>query len=134
MSLIVGILAPNNCFCQAVRVEHEGKVGIWMPDEMAQKVLADVAELEATKKLVEDLKSSISLRDERITLKDDAIEASEKAEKKAIESLAVAIQAKEEAEKKLKVWYRHPAFWATMGIVITVGLEVGCVKLLQAVE
>lgn len=126
------ILVSESGNCQAVALEHDGKAGVWLPEDMARGVLADSKELDATKKLVEDLKAQKVLKDERILVVKEALAASEEAEKRAIMNLDTALQAKQAAEEKLNKWYRKPVFLITVGIVLTIGLEVGAVKVIQA--
>jgi hypothetical protein len=128
------ILQANSSYSQAISLEHNGVQGTWMPDDMAKKVLADVSELKIQRELVLKLQSNLDIRMERITALKEALVASESSEKRTMEAMGAAIQAKEDAEKKLHAWYRHPAFWAVIGCVLTVGLEVGSVKLVQALD
>jgi hypothetical protein len=136
MSLIICtvIAQANNSHSQAIELEHEGVAGTWMPDDMAKKVLADMSELKLQRDLNDQYKYILDIRSERIDALREALVASESSEKRTMESMTAVIQAKEEAEKKLKKWYRHPAFWATIGCVLTVGLEIGAIKLFQAVD
>jgi hypothetical protein len=136
MSLIICtvILQANNSYSQAVELENNGIQGTWLPDDMAKKVLADVVELKIQKDINKEQDTLLRLRDERILALKEALEASESSEKRTMDAMDAAMKAKEDAENKLHVWYRHPVFWAVMGCVLTVGLEVGSVKLVQAID
>jgi hypothetical protein len=136
MGLIVciAILQANSSYSQAISLEYEGVQGTWMPNDMAKKVLADVTELKIQKDMNVEQDNLLNIKSERILALKEALVASESSEKRTMEAMDAAIQAKEDAEKKLHVWYRHPAFWAVIGCVLTVGLEVGSIKLVQALD
>jgi hypothetical protein len=136
MGLIVCtvIFQANSSYSQAISLEYNGVQGTWMPDDMAKQVLADVTELKIQRDMNVEQDNLLNIKSERILALKEALVASESSEKRTMEAMGAAIQAKEEAENKLHVWYRHPAFWAVIGCALTVGLEVGSIKLAQALD
>jgi hypothetical protein len=132
--ICTAILYASKIHAQAVPLEKDGVSGVWMPSDMANKVLADVSELQLQKSLKLEMDSLLKIREERIVAFKEALDASEAIEQRTMKAMDDALKAKEEAEKKLNAWYRSPVFWAIVGGVVTVGLEVGAIKLFQAVD
>lgn len=134
LMICTAILYTSKIHAQAVPLDKDGVAGIWMPSDMANKALADVSELKLQKDLNSKMYSLLKIRAERITALKESLEASEAIEKRTMEAMDDALKAKEESEKKLNAWYRSPVLWAIVGGVVTIGLEVGAIKLFQAVD
>lgn len=134
-STIFLVLAfAGSCWSQSLPLTHNGQEGIWFPAPMAKLILSDVKELEVTRDLVTDLRAKLDFKEERIVALKEALAASESSEKRMTATVAQAIADRDAATKKLNKWYRHPALWASVGVVLTVVLEVVIIQIVGAVD
>jgi len=110
-----------------------GVDGVWVPKWMANDIFSDIKLVPKLEKKIEDMDSLLLLRSERIENLKIGISWAEKAEMSAYSALAASDTRAQKAESKLKVWYRHPLFLISIGVVLTVGLEVGSVAVLRSI-
>jgi hypothetical protein len=94
---------------------------------MANRVLIDASLVPLYKKEISDLKVLLSIREDRINNLQIGLAEAE-AGKELAHKLAVSEESKRKvAEKKLQAWYRHPALWFSVGLVIAVSAETAIV-------
>lgn len=109
-----------------------GREGIWIPKDMANAIFSDINLVPKLERKVNDMDSLLTLRMERIENLKLNLSLAEKAEESAFKSLSEANLRAEKAESKLKVWYRNPLFLISVGIILTVGLEVGSIAVIKS--
>ena len=138
IGLIVSILLSSECFAQSVPVRVDGVDGVWFPKDMASRVLAEVEELAL-------VRAKLSLVEAKLEIHLDSLNSLKnfkELQDRHIEDLSVTLEQvihqKEEVEKSFKEYkakkesfLRHPALWFSIGSVVTVGLVVGAVKILD---
>lgn len=130
--LCILILSGSSVWGQSLKLKYEGQDGFWFPRDMALEILADVKTNKLLKLEVEELKLQLDTRLERIEQWKEALHQSEVVEERFRAAMELAFTERDEAEAKLEVWYRHPAFLITVGAVGTILLEIAAVKVLQA--
>jgi hypothetical protein len=112
---------------QAREYTLDGVEGLWMPKEMANKVLSDVELIPKLETKIKDLEFSVNIKNERAENFQIGILIAERSRDSALKAFQLSELKLEESNKKLKVWYRNPYLWFTIGIVVGVGVEVGIV-------
>lgn len=128
-------------YAQSVRLEYKGQSGVWFPDDIANKILADVETIPLLKKKIELSAGALSDNEatvERLRLMSEVERNYSDGLYKSVESALQAYdQAVEENERlrqlKTPLW-KHPAIWFTVGVVVSVGLTVGAVQIVKAVD
>lgn len=140
IALIVFMVSSQG-YAQSVSLEYKGQDGIWFPDEMANKILADVETIPLLKEKIELSAGALSDSEaivERLRLMSEVERNySDGLYRSAESALQAYDQAIEENERlrqlKSPVW-KHPAVWFTVGVVVSVGLTVGAVQVVRAVD
>jgi hypothetical protein len=140
IALIVFTVSSQG-YAQGVHLEYKGQSGVWFPDEMAKKILADVETLPLLKKKIELSSGALSDSEatvERLRLMSEVERNYSDSLYKSVESALQAYsQAVEENERlrqlKTPLW-KHPAIWFTVGAVVSIGLTVGAVQIVKAVD
>lgn len=103
-------------------IEVNGVTGIWFRADVARAMLADLEELPLLRTRVQLLEGRLEIRDDQITRLRSVIELSVAAEERAVSALEQAVSARRAAEDALDAWYRSPALWTAVGIVVAAGL------------
>jgi len=126
---------------EVVAMEHNGKPGVWVPLETSQKMQADIEEFLKIKERTSLLETRLELRADTISGLKTMLEISKQIEENANTTAITALKAQEAAiaeAAKIKnsknPWWKHPALWTTIGVVLTVGLEVAAVKVIQVAQ
>jgi len=116
----------------AIKLEHDGVVGMWMPMEMARKSLSDAKELKITKENLQLIDTKLSIKNERILYLNEIKLNLEKELSVVEESHNACLAELDEVEDP--PWYKHPALWLGVGIVLTVVVEVAAVATFNAIS
>lgn len=101
---------------------------------MAAEILADVKTNKLLRLKVGELELKLDTRLERIDALKEAVKHSKIAEDRERQLKELAFTERDEAVSKLSVWYRHPIFLISVGIVATVLVQIGSIKLYQTVS
>jgi FtsZ-binding cell division protein ZapB len=124
--------------CQAIDISYNGQEGTWFPLDLSRKVLADVEELRLVRPKVQLLSDSLQLKVDVIENLRIAIEASKDSEKRMEEQIRLLYEDRQRLEdevdkvrkQKNPVW-KHPAVWFSVGVVVTIGVIVGAVQVID---
>lgn len=108
-----------------------GHEGIWFHLDVARCMLGRLTALPAYAQQVRLLEARLELGLDRERHIQRLRELAEEGERVAVDALEAAVRARREAEEARDAWYRHPAFWAALGAVLTVALEVVAVYLFR---
>lgn len=128
------LLVSNSAWSQSLKLEHEGQNGIWFPEDMAAEILVDVKTTKLLKLKVGELELKLDTRLERIKAMKEAVIQSKVVEDRERQLKELAFTERDEAREKLTAWYRHPAFLISLGVAVTVLIQLGSVKLYQVVS
>jgi len=117
---------------ESILLTHEGVPGMWFPMAKADLLLEDVRRLPLIEAKVELLELKIRSQTQYVLLLRQDIEITEQISDKwktaFDEQLKVteaqAVYYKDEIQS-LKKWYRAPALWFSVGVLITGALAVG---------
>jgi hypothetical protein len=101
---------------------------------MAAQILADVKTNKLLKLKVGELKLQLDTRLERIEAVKEAEAQSRVAEERERELKELAFTERDEALEELTKWYRHPAFLVSLGVAVTILVQMGSLKLYQVVS
>jgi len=111
---------------------HEGVEGIWFPMEKADKLLEDVGKLSLLNNKIDLLELKSRKQEEYILILHKDIKVTEKIGDKwktaFDEQLKVTAAQKEYYRgeiQSLRKWYRAPALWFSVGVLVTGALAVG---------
>jgi len=113
---------------------HGGLEGVWYPLDMARAFQADAEELVERRFQIEDLKKRLAIKDLRIGAYKEALGFEMQAMEKALSALQASEERAQTAEARQDAWYRSPALWVTVGVVLTVVVEVAAVKTFTALQ
>jgi hypothetical protein len=113
-------------------LEHDGAAGIWFHADLARCMLERLALLPAYARHVRLLEERIGLSDERDALRAREVALAEAEADTARAALEEAVAARRRAEEERDAWWRHPALWAGVGVVVVVLLEIVTVYALDA--
>lgn len=105
----------------------DGTDGVWLPKEMADKVLLDVELLPKLETKILHLESALIIRSERMENFKRGMENEEKAKINALTALQLSRRSESEALKRLHAWYRNPFMWFGVGLFIGVAAETAVI-------
>ncbi len=105
-------------------LSHDGVDGFWFHGDVARCLLQRYSLLAPFARRVELLEDRLRLQNERDALQERRVALAAQEAEAATEALEAAVRRAREAEEALDAWYRHPALWFTVGVVVTVVLEV----------
>lgn len=117
---------------RAVR-EHNGSPGIWFHIEVARCMLTRLTETALYMRRISMLEERLQLSDERLELQQRVTSLAEQEAEQVSGALDAAIGRAREAEESRDAWYRHPALWAAVGVVLTVAVEAVAIWALNRV-
>lgn len=103
-------------------IERDGQAGIWFHIDLARCMLARLAVLPEYAQHVRLLEERLTLGGERAFLEARRADLAVGEANVATEALEAAVRARRRAEEDLNAWYRHPALWAVVGLVLGVTL------------
>lgn len=113
----------------ALALEYQGTPGLWMPEEMAIRVLADVETLPLLQKKLVSVETQLELSRasfERVqqlrALEENHSAVVQDTVDHSLEALKVAWEDNERLRRKESSWWRHPALWFGVGMIVTTGL------------
>jgi hypothetical protein len=114
------------------RINYEGTPGFFFKEEIGNRMLVDLKELQLSRGKEVLLREKIGFLNERLKLKDLNIKTSEDISEKwkSAHAAEYALRMSERKfyEKKLAqkdAWYRRPVFLLMTGLLIGVGLSIG---------
>jgi len=114
-------------------IEHGGAVGLWFHADLARCMLGRLELLPAYARHVRLLEERIALAGERDLLREHEVELATSEADSARAALEAAVRRAREAEADRDAWWRHPALWAGVGVVLVIVLEVVAAWALGAV-
>ncbi len=121
---VAGLCAPEITENRRAALTHEGQPGLWFQTDIARCMLGRLVALPLYAERVRLLDQRLSLVEERDALRVRQITLAEEGEQRATGAMASAVRARRRAEEALDAWWRHPGFWAAVGALVVVGLEV----------
>jgi len=116
--------APDVTTGRRATVLHEGQTGIWFHGDVARCMVGRLAALPLYAERVRLLDQRLQITGARDALRTRQVALAEEGEQRAVSALQAAVRARRSAEEALDAWWRHPGFWAAVGAVVVVGLEV----------
>lgn len=122
---LFGIAGPAYGQDKAISLVHKGQPGIWMPEEMGKKVLADVKSLKVIRDKMELIETTLELKDATIQILDKKVENADKSTAVAEAALDDLEEVANSYEKELNMWYNKPWIWIGVGAVGIIIIEVG---------
>lgn len=139
--LLIALIACTvslSASAQSVRLEFNGKSGVWFPDEMSNRILSDVETVPLLKKKIQLLEESLKLSENSLN-KAVSLETVEHGHMEmlylSLEGSLKALEGAWEENDKLKrsksPWWKHPAVWFTVGVVVTSGIMVGATQVIK---
>jgi hypothetical protein len=132
--ILCTVLVSSSAWGQSLKLKYEGRDGLWFPQDMAAQILADVKTNKLLKLKVGELKLQLDTRLERIEAVKEAEAQSRVAEERERELKELAFTERDEALEELTKWYRHPAFLVSLGVAVTILVQMGSLKLYQVVS
>lgn len=105
-------------------LDLDGVAGLWLHHEVARCMLARYALLAPFARYVRLLEQRVQLTDERDELRQREVDLAAEEAQLARDALEAAVRARREAEEARDAWYRHPALWTAIGVVLAGGLVV----------
>jgi len=156
LSFIFVIIYPTNSFAELIQNESErisqveedhqsrvnsirelqysGVSGIWFPRRSALSLLADSRELRIQRRFVLLQGEELQL----IRIQMNRLREIADMERNMFESANALAESAErralEAETSRDAWWRHPALWVAVGVVITILLEVAAVAVFAYID
>lgn len=110
---------------ESVVLEYQGVSGFWFPENTADLMLSDLAELQVLRKKVSLLEEGLSLRDGSILLLKKDAEVSQQIAEKWKASFDTQLNVNEEQRlefrtevSRLDAWYRAPVLWFSVGFLL----------------
>lgn len=108
---------------QARELTLDGEEGVWMPKEMANKLLSDIELIPKLEMKIDDLELALDVNSKRMDNFKLGMEHEKRSKEVAIKALQLSEIKLEETNTKLHIWYRNPVIWLVVGIVVGVGVE-----------
>jgi hypothetical protein len=126
--------APDVDANRRALLEHDAEPGIWFHADVARCMAERLALLPAYARHVRLLEERVALSDERDALRAREVQLAADEAAAAREALEAAVRRAREAEADRDAWWRHPALWFAVGVVVTVALEVAAIYALDAIR
>jgi len=124
----------TDALTKAISLEYEGEEGMWFPSDMVSDMLFDI-------ELARVLQTKVDVLEERVRAKEDRIilwkDINKKSEEKQLETMKILDKSIEKYEKMdlaKNKWWKHPALWVSVGVVLTVLVQVGSTQLFKAID
>lgn len=114
-------------------LEVEGQPGIWFHADVARCMAGRLALLPRYARHTRLLTQRLILSDERDGLRAREVALAAAEADTAGNALVAAERRAREAEEARDAWWRHPALWVAIGVVLTVAVEVAAVVILREV-
>jgi len=114
----VGVCAPEVTENRRATVLHDGAVGLWFHADVSRCLLDRLQALPLYVERVSLFEERLTLSDERQALTHEQVQLAQAAEERAVEALEAAERGRREAEDDRDAWYRHPALWFAVGVVV----------------
>lgn len=99
-------------------LDHEGSPGIWFHRDVAQCLLTRLRLLPEYGRAVELLEARVRLSDERYALRLREVELASQEAAQARAVIEGAMRRARAAEEDRGAWWRHPALWLAVGVII----------------
>lgn len=131
-------MAGEVCLAQGIRLEHDGKDGVWFDTETAKKILIDVEKTKTLELKVQSLEYGLKSSDATL----DRLRAASEIERQYSDILLneteISIEAYKQVleenqalrEVKTSTW-RHPVLWFTIGFVLSAAVIVSSSKIIK---
>jgi len=97
-------------------------------------MLADLRELPIRQRELALLNEQLELREGQVERLREMVGLEREAVERSLEAVEAAERRASEAEASRDVWWRNPALWVAVGVVVTVLLEVAAVAVLAYVS
>lgn len=99
-------------------VEHEGTVGFWFRHDVALTMLCELRVLEQLRPRVALLEERLQIRDAQVERWSTMYELAVQGETRALGVVEAAQQEATRANDRIDAWYRHPALWVVVGLLL----------------
>jgi hypothetical protein len=112
----------------------DGGPGFWFPRETSRCMLGRIRVLAEAVPYIRQLETRIAETDARDALQVRRVGLAEEEALAAVGALGGALARAGRAEDALEAWFRHPAFWVGVGVVLVVLIEIVAVWALHQVD
>lgn len=116
------------------QIEHEGTRGMFFPMAGARFILCQINELSLRRQEIMILEREQEALVLQVTLTERQNNLLEEARERVVSVLEHTERQLDEAQARSEAWYRHPALWLSVGIVVTVGLFIGASYLIDNLD
>ena len=110
-------------------MERNGVPGFWFERTFALEMLESLREFEILQYEIRVMEHQLSLRTDQLERLRESLSLERETSDRLTTELETAQQRAIEAEQRRDKWYRKPAFLISMGVIITLVLEIGAVFL-----
>jgi hypothetical protein len=117
-----GSCAPDYDGPRQVAMEHDGRPGVWTAASVMACMVRDLQELSLVWDRLELLEAQLELRDEQVTTLRRSVQLGLEAEERLQNAIEHAEAGRHSAESRLDVWWRSPALWVGVGVVVSTAL------------
>jgi len=121
-------------------MNYKGQYGLWFPANTARLMLKDIKELDIVREKaselqlhIDKLNTKIEIKEERFLILTENKKLSDKKAEMANEAFGNCTKSLDRLEEKQTKWYRHPAFFVGLGVVLTVALQIATAEILQTI-
>lgn len=115
---------------EPARLSNGTTVGMWFPMPTARLVLCEVQELRLRRQEAALYGREVEIRDQMELLLREQVGLAVLAEDRLKAVVSASERRARDAERDRDAWFRAPWFLVTVGIVLTIGLEVAAVAVL----
>lgn len=115
--------APETTENRSTVLSVNGSSGVWFHQAVARCILTRLQTLPLLITRVRLLEERLVISSERHTLRGRQVALAVDEASQARDALEAAIREARAEREASQRWYRHPAFWLSVGVVITIGLE-----------
>lgn len=140
LTIVIEIAVSIPAFAQdtSIAMDYRGVSGRWFPRQMVDQMQMDLQELDALRKIrpaleskldvrmkrIEDLRLALDATSQALDVSTGAVKTAEDAMSDAAQRAVAAEKRAMDAEEHANKWYRHPALWCGVGVVLTVVVEI----------
>ena len=125
--------APQVTQNRRTSLEVNGDAGFWFHTDVARCMLQRLTLLPQLNERVNLQEQRFSLVDERLSIEQERVTLAVQEAERATGALTAAVRGRREAQEALDAWYRAPALWVAVGVVLAVVLEVVAVYAINTV-
>lgn len=112
-----------------IPMEHEGMPGFWFHRELALAMLEELETSLLYQREISLISEQLIIRESQLEHQDKLIESERRILDRAVQTAKDEADRSRELEDRLHVWWRSPVLWVSVGVVLTIALEVAAMYL-----